>query len=252
MIWLITIGWSDTSFVDFLVRCENNKSYTKLDIYRWFFSHINDKILQFDYSSLDNIEGDLDLSQLFNLTIEHENLNIFEYKNFLDLSLTEIEQFMRENGENHGMMVTVEQALVQNYEIINVEESCINTVWKITYHPRLLICAQLNDKNNLYDIQLLRPNYLWQIRAVSEKQVYRYLFNHLEQFHLEKLPKLMGKNQHELLEMIESPDYQLQSEMINTQCCNIKSEHIHDKSTQDERFAILIEPALNLLDIIDM
>jgi hypothetical protein len=58
--WLITIGWSDCSLVDFLVRSSRD-GMSKLDMYHWLFAHIHDVILGFDYSALDNIEGDLDL-----------------------------------------------------------------------------------------------------------------------------------------------------------------------------------------------
>ncbi|CAF5114888.1 unnamed protein product, partial [Rotaria magnacalcarata] len=50
-VWLITVGWSDASFVDFLVR-SSDSSITRLDVYHWFFAHIRDKICLLDYSPL--------------------------------------------------------------------------------------------------------------------------------------------------------------------------------------------------------
>ncbi|CAF5204900.1 unnamed protein product, partial [Rotaria magnacalcarata] len=99
-VWLITVGWSDASFVDFLVR-SSDSSIIRLDVYHWFFAHIRDKICLLDYSPLKNIEGDLDLTQLFNKNIEHENLNLNYFEDFIELDIEEIELFMRENSRAH-------------------------------------------------------------------------------------------------------------------------------------------------------
>ncbi|CAF0874787.1 unnamed protein product [Rotaria sp. Silwood1] len=254
-IWLISVGWSDTSLVDFPVRSSSSLT-TKLDIYHWFFTHINDKILKFDYSPLDNIEGDLDLSQIFNKDIEHENLNINDFEDFIQLNFDEIELFMRENGRAHGMIVTVDQAKQQNYQIINVDNDPISIVWKVTYNPRFLNCISHNNLPNLYDLQqTTRSNYIWQIRAKQEHQVYQYIFKNLNLFNINTLPKLMNKTQDDLIKLVELPleqtEHQIISEMINLQCCHRNDPHEHSHSEQ-QIFVILVEPALNLLGIIDI
>ncbi|CAF0890192.1 unnamed protein product [Rotaria sordida] len=254
-IWLITVGWSDASLVDFLVRSSCSLT-TKLDIYHWFFTHINDKILQFDYSPLDNIEGDLDLSQILNNDIEHENLNINHFEDFMELKLDEIELFMRENGRAHGMVVTVDKAKQQNYQIINLDNDPTSTVWKVTYNPRFLNCICHKNLPNLYDLQrTTRSNYLWQIHTKQEHEVYQYIFKNLNLFHIDTLPDLMNKTQDDLIKLVELPleqtDYQIISEMISLQCCHRNNQHEHHHSEQ-QVFVILVEPALNLLDIIDI
>ncbi|CAF1048350.1 unnamed protein product [Rotaria sordida] len=254
-IWLITVGWSDASLVDFLVRSSCSLT-TKLDIYHWFFTHINDKILQFDYSPLDNIEGDLDLSQILNNDIEHENLNINHFEDFMELNLDEIELFMCENGRAHGMVVTVDKAKQQNYQIINLDNDPTSIVWKVTYNPRFLNCISHKNLPNLYDLQrTTRSNYLWQIHTKQEHEVYQYIFKNLNLFHIDTLPDLMNKTQDDLIKLVELPleqtDYQIISEMISLQCCHRNDQHEHHHSEQ-QVFVILVEPALNLLDIIDI
>ncbi|CAF0944844.1 unnamed protein product [Rotaria sordida] len=254
-IWLITVGWSDASLVDFLVRSSCSLT-TKLDIYHWFFTHINDKILQFDYSPLDNIEGDLDLSQILNKDIEHENLNINHFEDFMELNLDKIELFMCENGRAHGMVVTVDKAKQQNYQIINLDNDPTSIVWKVTYNPRFLNCISHKNLPNLYDLQrTTRSNYLWQIHTKQEHEVYQYIFKNLNLFHIDTLPDLMNKTQDDLIKLVELPleqtDYQIISEMISLQCCHRNNQHEHHHSKQ-QVFVILVEPALNLLDIIDI
>ncbi|CAF2527860.1 unnamed protein product [Rotaria sp. Silwood2] len=254
-IWLISVGWADTSLVDFLVR-SSCSSTTKLDIYHWFFTHINDKILRYDYSQLDNIEGDLDLSQIFKKDIEHEDLNINNFEDFIQLNFDEIELYMHENGIAHGMVVTVDQAKQQNYQIINLDNDPTSTVWKVTYNPRCLTCIPHNNLPNLYDLQnATRSNYLWQIRAKQEHQVYQYIFSNLTLFNINTLPALMNKTQDDLIKLVEFPleqtNHQIISEMINIQCCHRNDENEHSHFEQ-ERFVILVEPALDLLDIIDI
>jgi len=254
-IWLISVGWSDATFIDFLVRSSSLLT-TKLDIYHWFFNNIHNKILQFDYSPLDNIEGDLDLSQIFNKDIEHENLNINTFQDFIQLNLDEIELFMRENGKAHGMVVTVDHAKQQNYEIVNLDNDPLTMVWKVTYNPRFLDCISLNNYPNLYDLQQnTRSNYLWQIRGKEQHHVYQYIFENFNQFHINNLPQLMNKTQEELIKMVEFPleqtEHRILSEMINIQCCQIQGQHSHSHSEQ-EKYFICVEPALNFLDIIDI
>jgi hypothetical protein len=254
-IWLISIGWCDATYIDFLARSSSQLT-TKLDIYHWFFSHIHDKILQFDYSPLDNIEGDLDLSQIFNRNIEHENLNINDFEDFIQLSLGEIELFMRENGKAHGMFVTVNHAKQQNYEIINVDDDPLTPIWKVTYNPRYLDCISLNNYPNLYDLQqTTRSNYLWQIRAKEQHTVYEYIFRNLNKFNRNNLPKLMNKTEEELIKMVELPleqtEHQILTEMINIQCCQIQGQHEHSYNEQ-EKYFICVEPSLDLLNILDI
>jgi hypothetical protein len=254
-IWLITVGWADTSSVDFLVR-SSSQSTTKLDIYRWFFTHIHQKILRFDYSSLANIEGDLDLLQILNKDIEHENLDLHDFEDFIQLNLNEIELFMRENGKAHGMVVTVGHAKEQNYHIINIDDNSSSMIWKVTYNPRFLDCISPDSLPNLYDLQQnTRSNYLWQIRARQEHHVYQYIFKNLNLFYINNLPQLMNKSQDDLMRMVEFPleqtEHRIISDMINIQCCPIRSVHQH-KHLEEQTYAILIEPALNLLDIIDI
>ncbi|CAF3458839.1 unnamed protein product [Rotaria socialis] len=254
-IWLITAGWSDTSFVDFLVR-SSDSSITRLDVYHWFFTHIRDKICLFDYSPLENIEGDLDLTQIFNKNIEHENLNINYFEDFIELDIEEIELFMRENGRAHGMVVTIDKAEEQNYHIVNVDEDAMSIIWKVTYNPRFLTCIPHNKLPNLYDLQqTTRSNYLWQIRAKQEHQVYQYIFNNLNLFNINKLPELMNKTQDDLIQLVEFPlektEHKIISEMINLQACNRNDQHDHHQS-ELQKIIILVEPALNLLDIIDI
>jgi len=254
-IWLITVGWSDSSFVDFLVRSSGDCK-TKLDIYHWFFAHIYNVILRFDYSPLDNIEGDLDLSEILNNDIEHELMNINDFEDFLQLNLNEIEQYMRENGQVHKMVVTVSEAKEQNYETIIIDNDPSSVVWKVTYNIRPLTCIPTAKLPNLFDIQQsTRANYLWQIRAGEEHHVYQYIFEHLNQFYISNLPKLMNRTQEELVQMVKFPlaqtDHRIISEMINIQSCNVQEEHEHDNN-EKERYVILVERALNLLNIIDI
>ena len=249
--WLITVGWADASMVDFLVR-SSSQVRSRLEIYHWFFSHIDDVILKFDYSPLDNLEGDLDLSPLFNTEIEHENLNIHRFEDFLHLELNEIEQFMRENGQAHGMVITVVEAQEQNYEIISAEDEASTTnIWKVTRNPRPLSCLPPSSLINLYDLQYqTRSHSLWKIRAREEHHVYQYILKHLSQFNIDDLPSLMKRSLDELIDMVQIPlvqtNHRFISEMINIQ--------IGSAGELDEayRYVILVEPALNLLDIIDI
>ncbi|CAF4051919.1 unnamed protein product [Adineta steineri] len=254
-IWLITVDWVDSSCVDFLVRSFEN-SKTKLDVYHWFFAHIHDVILRFDYSPLNNIEGDLDLMQILNKDIDHELLNINDFEDFLEFNLTDIEQYMRENGQAHGMVVTVTEAKEQNYKTIIIDNNLSSTLWKVTYNIRPLTCLPHTKLPNLFDIQQsTRSISLWQLYADNEHHVYQYIFKHLDQFRISNLPTLMNKKQEELIQMVEFPleqtEYRIISEMINIQCCNIAGEHEHDVN-EAERYVILVEPALNLLNIIDI
>lgn len=256
-IWLISVGYADDSLIDFLVRTSNS-SATKLDIYHWFFSHINDTILMFDYSPLDYIEGDIDLSQIFNKDIEHENLNINDYDDFLDLNLEDIELYMRENGKAHGMVVTIDQAKQQNYSIINTDNDFDSTsmVWKVTYRPRFWDCIPQNNLPNLFDLQqTTRSDYIWQIRAKYEHQAYQYVFQHLDLFHISNLPTLMNKTQDDLIKMVEVPleqtDHRILADIAILQSCSRNDPHEHPPSEQ-QKFVILVEPALDLLDIIDI
>jgi len=254
-IWLISVGWSDATFIDFLVRSSSHLT-TKLDIYHWFFNNIEKKILEFDYSPLDNIEGDLDLSQIFNKDIEHENLNINDFQDFIQLNLNEIELFMRENGKAHGMVVTIDHAKQQNSEIINLDNDSLGIVWKVTFNPRFLNCISLNNLPNLYDLQqTTRSNNFWQIRGKEKHNVYQYIFRNLNKFNINNLPQLMNKTEEELIKMAEFPleqtEYRILSEMINIQCCQIQGQHEHHHSEQ-EKYFICVEPALDLLNIIDI
>lgn len=252
-IWLMSIGWADTAYVDFLV-CSFDQLTTKLNIYHWFFNNIQRIILQFDYSLLDNIEGDLDLSQIFNKNIEHEDLNINDFQDFIQLNLDEIELFMRENGKAYGMIVTVDHAKQQNYQIINIDNHPLTMIWKITYNPRYFDCISFNNLPNLYDLQqTTRSNYLWKIRAKEQHHVYQYIFTNLNLFYIENLPKLINKTEEELIKMVKLPleqtEHRILSEMINIQSCQIQGQHLHSQSEQQKYF-ISVEPALNLLDII--
>lgn len=192
-IWLISVGWEDATLIDFLVRSSNSLT-TKLDIYHWFFTHIYDIILQFDYSPLDNVEGDFDPSQIFKKDIEHENININDFDNFTKLNLDDVELFMRENGQAHGMVVSIDQAKQQNYEIINLTDDPTSVTWKVTYNPRFLSCISHENLPNLYDLQQVkRANCLWQIRAKQEHEIYQHVFKNLNLFHINMLPTLLKK-----------------------------------------------------------
>ncbi|CAF4573906.1 unnamed protein product, partial [Rotaria sp. Silwood2] len=227
-----------------------------VDIYHWFFANLHNKILQLDYSSLDNIEGDLDLSLILDKSVEHENLNIRGFEDFIELNLDEIELFIRENGRMHGMVVTVHQAKEHNYHIININNDQSTMVWKVSYNIRFLDCISNNNLPNLYDVQQnTRSNYIWQICAQQEHKVYQYIFKNLDQFHIRNLPALMNRTQEDLIKMVEQPleqtDHKIISDMIDIQCCKIRDLHQHNESEQ-LKYVILVEPSSNLLDIINI
>jgi hypothetical protein len=182
-------------------------------------------------------------------------LDINDFEDFLQLNLQEIEQYMRENGRARGMVVRVGPAEAQNYQTIMLDDDWCSPGWKVTYPIRPFTCVPPAKLPTLFDVQQsTRPNYLWQIRACEEHHVYQYIFKHLDQFHLSDSPKLMDRTAGELMEMVQLPlaqsKHRVISEMINIQCCNLIGEHEH--GSLENRYVILVEPALNLLDIIDL
>ena len=82
-----------------------------------------------------------------------------------------------------------------------------------------------------------------------------YFISNLNQFNINNLPNLMNKTQDELINMVQIPlqetDHRFVSEMIDIQSCQIQDQHQHTYSEQD-KYAILVEPVCRLLDIIDI